>query len=78
MPQMVGHSTFEDDLQLIPENVKDAVSGVGLGDHMMPQPASASILVEVVTGLLRFVHVLKDSGSFLSRGGGERREERRP
>lgn len=65
--------TFEDDLQLIPKDVKDAVSGVGLRDHMVPQPASTSILVEVFTGVPRLVHVFEDSGSFVFQGGGRRR-----
>lgn len=54
-PLTRGHlpaHTFEDDLKLIPKDVKDAVSGVGLRDHMVPQPASARVLVEIVTGLL--------------------------
>lgn len=65
--------TFEDDLHLIPKDVKDAVSGIGLRDHVVPQPASASILVEVFTRALRLVHVLEDSGSFLFQGGGGRK-----
>jgi hypothetical protein len=65
--------TFEDNLQLVPKDVKDAVSGVGLWDHVVPQPASASVLVEVFTGVPRLVHVFEDSGSFVFQGGGGRR-----
>lgn len=60
--------TFEDDLQLVPQDVKDTVPGVGLRDHVAPQPASARVLVEVVTWFLGQVHVLEDPGGCSSPG----------
>lgn len=63
--------TFEDDLQLVPKDVKDAVARVGLRDHVAPQPAPACVLVEVVTRLHGRVHVLEDPGSCSSPGGVE-------
>lgn len=61
-PKVAAALTFEDDLQLIPKDVKDTVAGVGLGDHVALQPASARVLVEVVTGFPGWVHVLEDPG----------------
>ena len=41
LPVVEAVLTFEDDLQLIPEDVEDAVARVGLRDHVAPQPAPA-------------------------------------
>lgn len=75
-PKVAAALTFEDDLQLVSEDVKDTVSGVGLGDHVAPQPASACVLVEVFTGLPGRVHVLEDPGGCswgrVEREGGSR------
>lgn len=50
--------TFQDDLQLVPQDVKDAVPGAGFGDHMAVQPAPTGILVEILAGVSCWVHVL--------------------
>ena len=68
LPVVEAVLTFEDDLQLIPEDVEDAVARVGLRDHVAPQPAPACVLVEVVTRLHGRVHVLEDPGSCSSPG----------
>lgn len=59
--------TFEDDLQLVPQDVKDAVSGAGLWDHMPVQPAPTGILVEILARVSCGVHVLDDSGSWAAK-----------
>lgn len=70
--------TFEDNLQLVPQNVKDAVAGTGLWDDMALQPTPAGVLVEIVTRLHRLIHVLQEPGSFKTSqrkaggGGGKR------
>lgn len=52
--------TFEDNLQLVPQNVEDAVTGAGLRDDVPFQPPPTRVLVEVVTWLHRCVHVLQE------------------
>lgn len=59
--------TFEDDLQLVPQDVKDAVSGAGLWDHVPVQPAPTGILVEILAWVSCGVHVLDDSGSWAAK-----------
>lgn len=68
LPLPGAPATFEDDFQLVPENVEHTVAGAGLGDDVAPQPAATRVLVEVFAGLLRLVHVLQDPGR-CSRGG---------
>ena len=72
-PKVTAALTFEDDLQLVSKDVKDAVPGVGLGDHVMLQPASARVLVEVVTRFPGRVHVPEDPGSCSAAGVGRER-----
>lgn len=55
--------TFEDNLQLVPQNVKDAVAGARLRDNVSLQPTPASILVEIIAGLYRIIHVLQEPSS---------------
>lgn len=55
--------TFEDNLQLVPQNVEDAVTGARLRDDMSLQPAPAGVLVEIITRLHRFIHVLQEPSS---------------
>ena len=71
LPVVEAVLTFEDDLQLVPKDVEDAVARVGLRDHVAPQPAPACVLVEVVTRLHGWVHVLEDPGSCSSPEGAE-------
>jgi hypothetical protein len=56
--------TFEDNLQLVPQNVKHTVTGAGLWDDMALQPTPAGVLVEVLTRLHRGIHVLQESRGF--------------
>lgn len=56
--------TFEDNLQLVPQNVKDTVTGARLRDDMSLQPTPAGVLVEILTRLHRFIHVLQEPGGF--------------
>lgn len=56
--------TFQDDLQLVSEDVKDAVSGAGLWDDVPVQPAPAGVLVEILARVSCGVHVLDYSGSW--------------
>lgn len=56
-----GPLTFEDDLQLVPEDVEGAVSGGGLRDDVLLQPATTGVLVEVVTWFHTHVHVLQET-----------------
>lgn len=67
-----GVPTFQDHFQLVPQDVEDAIAGVGLRDDVASQPASASILVEVLAWLLGRVHVLEHPGSCGSGRGGWR------
>lgn len=56
--------TFEDNLQLVPQNVKDAVTGTRLWYDMPLQPTPAGVVVEVITRLHGRVHVLQEPSSF--------------
>lgn len=58
--------TFEDDLQLISQDVKDTVSGAGLWDDVPVQPAPAGVLVEILAWVSCWVHVLDYSSSWVS------------
>lgn len=71
---MNSELTFEDNLQFVPQNVKDAVTGTGLWDDMALQPAPTGVLVEVFTGLCGLVHVLEEPSSFKV---SERQKEKR-
>ena len=57
--------TFEDNLQVISQDVKGAVSGAGLGDDVFLQPAPAGILIEVLTRVHAGVHVLDKAGGWV-------------
>lgn len=69
--------TFEDNLQPVPQNVKDAVAGARLRDDVSLQPTPAGVLVEIITRLHRLVHVLQEPSSFGITGTkrGKEREE---
>lgn len=56
--------TFEDNFQLVPQNVKNAVTGTRLWYDMPLQPTPTGILVEIITRLHRLIHVLQEPGSF--------------
>ena len=56
--------TFEDNLQLVPQNVKDAVTGARLRYDMSLQPTPAGVLVEIITRLHRLIHVLQKASGF--------------
>lgn len=67
---MKGHIlTFEHNLQLVPEDVKDAVTRAGLGDDVALQPTPAGVLVEVIAGLHRRIHVLQEPRRFGGKTG---------
>lgn len=59
--------TFEDDLQLVSQDVKGAVSGAGLWNDVLFEPASTGILVEVVTWIHGGVHVLDETRRCMDR-----------
>ena len=56
--------TFEDNLQLVPQNVKDAVAGARLRDDVSLQPTPAGVLVEIITRLHGLIHVLQEPSGF--------------
>lgn len=56
--------TFEDNLQLVPQNVKDAVTGARLRYDMSLQPTPAGVLVEIITRLHGLIHVLQEASGF--------------
>lgn len=56
--------TFQDNLQLVSQNVKDTVTGAGLRDDMPLQPTPAGVLVKVITRLHRVIHILQEPGGF--------------
>lgn len=59
--------TFEDNLQLVPQNVKDAVAGTRLRYDMPFQPTPTGILVEIITRLHRVIDVLQEPSSCTER-----------
>lgn len=64
-PDAAGHClTFQDNLQLVPQNVEDAVTGAGFRDDVAFQPSPACVLVEIITRLHRRIHVLQEPSGF--------------
>lgn len=73
-PDAAGHRlTFQDNLQLVPQNVEDAVTGAGLRDDVAFQPSPARVLVEIITRLHRRIHVLQEPSGFETQRGGSQR-----